>query len=450
MVLDMEMNIGQYQKVLLTPQLDYSLKILKLNNEELTELIDEEMLTNPLLEYKESGQTQGKSKIVDYNNGDERYKGGFDDEIDYINSIPDNLSITPSLVQHLMLQLHTQNNTKETTRICEYLIESIDEHGYLSIDPKETAKMFKVEKSKIEKGIEIIQGFDPPGIGAKDLKDCLKLQLIRKNISNPYLYELIETHLESVAANRLPQVAIAMGIEVAEINQLLETIKTLDPRPGSCFSSETTNYIKPDIIVTRNDDTFEVAINKEQIPAIQINNYYSDLLSKKSRLMNEEYNYINKHLHSATWLIRCIEQRLQTLERVAKAIVEHQMSFFCLGKQHLKPLTLKDIAFELDLHESTISRAVNSKYLLCQWGIFELKYFFSSKVIKKETGEDASSATAKYELIQLIKEEDKKNPLSDTALCEKLKEKSIDISRRTVAKYRAQLNIPAMNLRRKF
>lgn len=451
MILDMEMNINQYQKILMTPQLDYSLKILKLNNEELLEFIDEEMMINPLLEYKENTDIPNKMIVVDYEM-DEEYsrKNNSDNETDYINSIPDTLSLKPSLVQHLMLQLHTIDHSKVMNKICEYLIESIDENGYLQIDIDEVAKALKVTVERVNQGIEIIQGFDPPGIGARNLKECLKIQVARKHIVDPSIIIFIDQYLEWIAENKIPQVAQAMGIDIDEVKKLLDTIKHLDPRPGSGFSLETVRYIKPDIIVTNCNGVFEIAINKELIPALQVNHYYAKLLENKHQLITEEYHYINKHINSASWLIRCIDQRVQTLERVAKAIVEHQTSFFKSGEKYLKPLTLKEIAYDLNLHESTISRAVNGKYLLCQWGTFELKYFFSSKTIKKELGEDGSSATAKYELKKMIEEEDKRHPLSDTALCEGLKEKSIHISRRTVAKYRTQLNIPSMDLRRMF
>lgn len=455
MSLDLQMNIGQYQKILMTPQLDYSLKILRLNNEELMELISEEMLINPLLEYKEPDETISKTVVVDneinerpaynrFNSEDE------DDEVNYINSIPDYRSIKPNLTQYLLLQLHTQKRPDGIIKVCEYLIECINDNGYLNIDTKELAKEFQVKTSIIEKCIGIIQELEPPGIGARNLKECLKLQLFRKKIHIPHLNELIEKYLDLIALNKIPQVALAMGVSIDYINQLLDIIKTLEPRPGSSFNTMSTCYIKPDIIVSKLEDTFQVAVNKEHIPDIQINRYYSGLLSSKCNLVNEEYNYINKHYQSASWLIRCIEQRGYTLERVAKAIVERQIQFFDLGEKHLMPLTLKEIAEELELHESTISRAVNGKYLLCSWGTYELKYFFSSKAIKREIGEDGSSAIAKYEIKQLIEGEDKKNPFSDTAICERLKEKSIHISRRTVAKYRTQLNIPPMDIRKRY
>lgn len=450
MALDMEMNINQYQKVLMTPQLEYSLKILKLNNEELIELIEEEVLTNPLLEYIEVKPPTRQE--ITYFDTTKIYskKSDDEDESDFIDSIPDMLSLKPSLSQHLLLQLHTLKISKEMTRICEYLIENIDKNGYLDVDVQDIAHILNATPIEINKGIDIIHSFDPPGIGAKNLKECLKLQLEINNVRDAYLYKLIDEHIESIASNKIPQIALTMGIEVAHLNKLISEIRKLEPRPGSGFSSDLTRYVKPDIIVVKNDSIFEIIVNKETIPFVQIDSYYSSLLSKKYSLVNEEYNYINKNYHSAAWLIRCIEQRMQTIERVSKAIVESQIDFFNFGKPHLKPLTLKEIAYELELHESTISRAVNGKYLLCQWGVFELKYFFSSKLINKEIGEDASSSAAKFELKRLIEEEDKKNPLSDTAICEGLKEKSIYISRRTVAKYRAQLNIPSMDLRKKF
>jgi RNA polymerase sigma-54 factor len=452
----MNMNLAQEQRLLMTPQLEYSLKILKMNNEELLELIDEEVQANPILEYAENTSKPSrnmKDSIKDTSYYDEYGTANFNeenDEFNYINSIPDASSLKPSLVQHLLLQLHTEKISGIMMELCEFIIESIDSNGYFTMNEKEIKQVIPSTSKEILRAIELVQSFDPPGVGARNLKECLLLQIVRNNMKDRNLIIMVDNYLEDIAANRIPYLSQVLGLEIPRINQLIAMIKGLDPKPGSRFSLEIARYIKPDVVVCKNDDQFEVMINKEQLPNLNVSTYYSGLLTNRKQLNSEEYSYINKNYTSATWLMRCIEQRLNTLERVTSAIVLHQIAFFEFGKKHLMPLTLKEIAYELDIHESTVSRAVNEKYLLCQWGVYELKYFFSSKTIRAANGEDVSSSNAKLVLKEIIDEEDKSNPLSDTTICKILQEKDIFISRRTVAKYRAQLKIPTMDLRKHF
>ncbi|PKM50430.1 MAG: RNA polymerase sigma-54 factor [Firmicutes bacterium HGW-Firmicutes-7] len=456
MELEMNLNLSQDQKLLMTPQLEYSLRILKINNEELIELIEEEIHTNPLLEYCENISAPSEEvkriedKITNYNLYETSYyKSNESDELEYINSIPDLSSIKPNLVQHLMLQLHTAKVTRRMMELCEYIIESIDSNGYLEIDEKGIQNI-SCTSEEVNQAIDLVQSLDPPGIGARNLRECLRLQIVRNNIIDSNLMRMVDNHLEDVGANRIPYLSQELGLGISQINELITIIKSFDPKPGSAFSIDDTRYIKPDVIVCKNNDQFEAKVNKEQLPVLGVNEYYSGLLAKRNKLSLEEYSYINKNYSSANWLIRCIEQRLHTLERVSTAILLEQIDFFKYGRKYLKPLTLKDIAYSLEIHESTVSRAVNEKYLMCQWGVFELKHFFSSKTIRKIGADDTSSSDAKLIMREIIEEEDKTQPLSDTAICERLKEKDIFISRRTVAKYRAQLNIPTRDLRKSY
>lgn len=442
----MNINLTQAQKILLTPQLEYSLNILKLSNEELLELIDEEISLNPLLEYSEDNIKRTEADLF-YDKEFRVKKYEDDEESNYINSIPDKLSLKPNLTSHLMLQLHTIKISKEEQDICEFLIESIDSNGYLKIEEENVSSLLKVNIQSVYNAIKTLKSFDPPGIAAKDLKECLLIQARRKGIQDNVILKLIEEHLEDIAANKIPYLSQIFNLEIEQINNKIKCIKTLNPRPANEFLLDETRYIKPDVIVIKQGDYFDIIVNDEQFSRIKINPYYQELLKDKE-LNNKDYEFINKNYNSGSWLIKCIKQRLQTLERVTRAIIFRQMDFFSFGKEHLKPLNLKEIADELDLHESTISRAVNEKYLLCRWGIFELKYFFSSIRIKGEKGEDISSAYVKEIIKQIIEEEDKKNPLSDAGIVKVLIDKDISISRRTVAKYRSQLNIPSMALRK--
>lgn len=453
----MNLNLSMDQKLLMTPQLEYSLRILKINNEELLELIEEEIHNNPILEYAENTSNLNENikcreNNTSYYNEYEtiNYKSEDNDELNYINSIPDASSLKPSLVQHLMLQLHTVKLTRTMMKLCEFIVESIDSNGYLIIDEKEVKQLFSCKSEEVLQAIQFVQSLEPPGIGARNLKECLMLQIVRNNMIDKNLIHIVDNYLEDVGSNRIPYLAQVLNLDVPQINKLISMLRSLNPKPGSGFSLEETRYIKPDVIVCKNEDNFDIMVNKEQLPGLNVSSYYVGLLSKRKQLSSEEYSYINKNYMNATWLMRCIEQRIHTLERVTTAIVLNQNDFFNYGINYLKPLTLKDIAYNLGIHESTVSRAVNEKYLMCQWGVFDLKYFFSSKTIRKASGENVSSSKAKLVLSEIIDAEDKANPLSDTSICEALKERDIVISRRTVAKYRAQLNIPTMDLRKEY
>jgi RNA polymerase sigma-54 factor len=449
--MNMEMNMEMTQKIIMTPQLEYSLKILKLSYEELVDFLQEEMLSNPILEYKEPKEIKLKIKDDDSDGDRLSYNRDFkeDDDI-HTNGIPDMSSYKTDLVSHLKLQLHLLNLPKVMTEIGEFLIESLDDKGYLNIDVKDVASMLQVEVGLVDLVRQKIQKFDPPGICARDLKECLKLQLDDEKPVKKELRALIDHHLEAIGDNALPKISKSMGIPISEVHSLIEEIRKLNPKPASGFQTDVTHYIRPDVIITKEDENYIIDICKDKIPIIKVNPYYLDLLKEGNEKLGDAYPYIQNKINSANWLIHCIDQRMETLEKVAKTIFYHQLAFFDKGRAYLIPMNQREVADALNLHESTISRTVNGKYLLCQWGLFELKYFFSSKGIKQDVGEDASSAMAKFAIQRIVESENKYNPYSDSKICNLLEVEEIRISRRTVAKYREQLEIPSGKIRKQY
>ncbi len=451
MNMNMDMNMDMTQKIIMTPQLEYSLKILKLSYEELIDFLQEEMLSNPILEYKEPKEIKLKMKNEDSEGDRLSYNRDIKEEDEgYTNGIPDMNSYKTDLVSHLKLQLHILDLPEKMIEIGEFLIESLDEKGYLKIDIKDVAKILCVEEDLVDQVRQKLQKFDPPGIGARDLKECLKIQLEDQKDIKKELIELIDHHLEAIGDNALPRISKAMGIPISEVQALIEEIRKLNPKPGSDFQRDLTHYIRPDVIITKQDENYSIDICKDKIPKIKVNPYYLNLLKDGGKELGEAYPYIQNKINSANWLIHCIDQRMETLEKVTKIIFYHQTAFFEKGRAYLKPMNQREVADALNLHESTISRTVNGKYLLCQWGIFELKYFFSSKGIKQEVGEDASSAMAKFAIQRIVEGEDKNSPYSDSKICTHLQNEEIRISRRTVAKYREQLNIPSGKIRKHY
>ncbi|MDF1616702.1 RNA polymerase factor sigma-54 [Petrocella sp. FN5] len=449
--MNMEMNMEMNQKIIMTPQLEYSLKILKLSYEELVDFLHEEMLSNPILEYKEPKETKLKINKEERELNLQSYSSYSREEDDgYTNGIPDMKSYKTDLVSHLKLQLHILDLPETVMKIGEFLIESLDNKGYLKIDIKDVAKMLHTKEEEVNQVCQIIQQFDPPGICARNLKECLKLQLMnRKNVKKG-LIELIDCHLEAIGDNALPKISKSMAMPINEVQALIEEVRKLNPKPGSYFQTDMIHYIRPDVIISKQDERYSIDICKDKIPKIIVNPYYLDLLKEGDKKLGDAYPYIQNKVNSANWLMRCIDQRMETLEKVTKAIFMHQIDFFDKGRAYLKPMNQREIADALNLHESTISRTVNGKYLLCQWGMFELKYFFSSKGIKQEVGEDASSAMAKFAIQGIVDGEDKHNPYSDSKICTLLQNEGIGISRRTVAKYREQLGIPSGKVRKHY
>ncbi|MDI6601108.1 MAG: RNA polymerase factor sigma-54 [Thermoanaerobacteraceae bacterium] len=338
--------------------------------------------------------------------------------------------------------------TMRTRKVCEYIIDSLDENGYLTVSLNDIALNVNENMYIAERALRIIQEFDPPGVGARDLKECLLLQLKARDILNDDIRNLVEHHLKDIAENKLTLIARKMNIDVLKVQHMIDILKTLNPRPGCNFSGyNDMRYIVPDAIVRKIKGNFEIIINDGDIPRLRINKFYTQILQNNGR-NSEEFKYLNDKLQSAFWLIKNIEQRKNTLYNVIKAIVEYQCDFFDSGINGLKPLTLKQIAKTCGIHESTVSRATNGKYVDTPKGVYELKFFFKNGVTND--GGEVSSESIKNLISGIIAKENPRAPLSDLIITKMLKNEGIDISRRTVAKYRDELGIPSSNRRKRF
>ncbi len=352
-----------------------------------------------------------------------------------------------TLPEHLLSQLHmTRLNEKEMV-IGEYIIWNINEDGYLSCSTDVIAENLDVSVEEVEKVLEVIQQFEPPGIAARNLQECLLIQLKQKEPRNELAIRLIAEHFEDFTNKRYEKIIKKVEITEDQLREVIEEIKRLNPKPGEGYVSLHENVIVPDLIVERDDGEFRVTLNDWNIPHLRINKAYRDLLLDKKKASKETRDYIRQRLESARWLINSINQRRLTILRVMEAIIRRQRDFFEKGREYIKPMILKDIADEIGMDISTVSRVTSGKYVQTEYGVFELKYFFSEG-LRTDDGEDISNKLIKQRVREIIENEDPRNPLNDQKISEILKKEGLNVARRTVAKYREQMMIPVARLRR--
>lgn len=445
MQLGMDVSIQQTQKLALTPQMEQSLSVLQMGTEELNQCIEEEVLSNPMLDYakepekKEVRRSQGEG--IGYYS---RKKTEDTDYQSYLNAIADEKSEDTELAEYLRMQLYTKKISPRRQKIGEYLIECLEESGYLKMDIDELAKGIGLSKEELEREIRFMQTLEPCGVFARDLKECLLLQVQGEKQMQRQARLLIEKYLDEIAQNKIPQISKQTGLTTAEITKTIRYIKEeLEPVPGRGYGCANRNeYIYPDITVKEDEKGYRIILNKEKVHTLELNREYLPMLGQVHS--SEENKYLKEQYQKAKILLRNIGKREETLAAVAEAIVDWQREFFEKGKASLKPMNLLDIAQELDVHESTVSRAVRDKYLECRWGIFELKYFFSNKT------SDGNNCNVLTCIQEIIRSENKQKPLSDAKIAEQLEKKGIRISRRTVAKYREQMQIPNTQMRKEY
>lgn len=445
MQLGMDVSIQQTQKLALTPQMEQSLSVLQMGTEELNQCIEEEVLSNPMLDYakepekKEVRRSQGEG--IGYYS---RKKTEDTDYQSYLNAIADEKSEDTELAEYLRMQLYTKKISPRRQKIGEYLIECLEESGYLKMDIDELAKGIGLSKEELEREIRFMQTLEPCGVFARDLKECLLLQVQGEEQMQRQARLLIEKYLDEIAQNKIPQISKQTGLTTAEITKTIQYIKEeLEPVPGRGYGCANRNeYIYPDITVKEDEKGYRIILNKEKVHTLELNREYLPMLGQVHS--SEENKYLKEQYQKAKILLRNIGKREETLAAVAEAIVDWQKEFFEKGKASLKPMNLLDIAQELDVHESTVSRAVRDKYLECRWGIFELKYFFSNKT------SDGNNCNVLTCIQEIIRSENKQKPLSDAKIAEQLEKKGIRISRRTVTKYREQMQIPNTQMRKEY
>jgi RNA polymerase sigma-54 factor len=459
MRLGYDLTLEQAQKLVMTPELRQAIQLLQYNSLELNEYLEIQMESNPMLEVAnnsiehENIEELGKeAEDIDW----KEFLGKYDDisyterrdknikEVTYENFI----SYSPSLKEYLLSQLNLTNMDEKEKNVGQFIIESVDENGYLAVSLDSIAEELGVSFEYAENVLFQIQTFDPVGVGARDLKECLIIQLIDRKIEDPNVFTIVENYLEDIANNRMMKISKELNIDIKEVQKICDVIRSLEPKPGRGFggSSDNIRYIVPDITLQHVDGEYIVVLNDVTGPRLNINSFYKELVSKTNDPQISQF--LNSKLNSALWVIKSIEQRRTTIYRVVKSILKFQLDFFEKGEKFLKPLTLKEVADDIGVHESTVSRATNGKYMQTPRGVFELKYFFSSGV-SGEKG-DVSAISIKSTLKDLIENENHKKPLSDQQISNLLKEKGISISRRTVAKYREEMNIASSSMRRRF
>lgn len=430
----------QSAKMRLTPQLRKAITILQLSTPELLEIVQQEMNENPVLEYAAANE-----RIID---GDaptrpNRKRDG-DAPHDALHYVASN---ELTLERHLKEQLFFMSKAPQTVRrIVIFMIGNLDSNGYLGPSIGEISDVMKVERELVEQALTILQSFEPAGVGARNLQECLLLQVQSLAESFPLVATLIRHHLKDVADFHIHKLSQRLQASPQEIHAAVDVIKGLNPRPGAAFHTEAIHYIIPEVVIEKSGEGLVVFTHQAALPRLSMNGYYERLV-KEGKDTNEAARFLTGKLQSAMFFLRCLEQRRKTIFRVAQAIAEEQNEFFWKGTAYLKPMTLKHIADKLGMHESTVSRATAGKYAQTPWGIFELKHFFPSG-LPQDCGDAASSERVKARLKEWILSENPAKPYSDLKLAALLNQEGIQISRRTVTKYREELGISS-SLRRK-
>ncbi len=457
MRLDYSLNLEQTQKLIMTPELRQAITILQMPVLELSQYVEEQLLENPLLEIKDEREDEVAEEPVQEQELD--WQEYFQDKTD-LGVIPSKreevneytyenfLAASPTLQEYLVQQLNLMAKTADDKGIGEYLIGNIDDNGYLTIDPEEAAQSVGYKVEHVIRVLELIQTFDPTGVGVRSLQECLLLQLAQIPDAPVLAGVLIKEHLADLAAGKVNKIAAALGTTPKAIQETADFLRTLDPKPGRRFSSnKDVRYVVPDVVVEKVNGEYIVLVNDTSVPRLGINRGYMDVL--KGRVDVEAKKFVEEKLHSAAYLIRSIEQRRITMYKVVNCIINLQREFFEKGIRFLKPMTLRQVAEIVNLHESTISRATANKFMQAPQGVFELKFFFDSGV-ENADGDMTSSESVKKMLKDLVAQEDATNPLSDQKITDYLQARGINISRRTVAKYRDELGIPSTSLRKRY
>ena len=364
-----------------------------------------------------------------------------DEEIDRPEPAP------VTLMDHLFEQLYLAPLSEEESKIGEYILWCIDDAGYLACDVEDIVEDLDKEPETVEKVLSVIQRFDPVGIAARNLQECLLIQLLDTEPGDELAIRMIRECFEDFANKRFEKIARKMSITLEEVKRIMEVVSKLNPKPGERYVSKGENYITPDIIIEKVDGKFTVHLNDWNVPRLRINESYKLLLKNKTKVTKEIRDYIRQRTESARWMINSIYQRRSTILRVMESIIDHQREFFENGKEYLRPMILKDVAEDVELDISTVSRVTSGKYVQTEAGVFELKYFFSERM-ETTDGEDVSNKLIKTRLRNIIEKEDSRKPFNDKKLSELLEKEGFLIARRTVAKYREQMRIPVGRLRR--
>jgi len=429
------MNLKQQllQKMTISQSMQQSLNLLSLSNEELLETIQEESLENPMLELEQPLSFQTYSSFRENNN-------------EFFAQ--DHISQPETLKSFLLKQKDQSFYSEEIKKLVEVLISYLDERAYLRANIEELAFKNKTTIQKVLEALRVLQSFEPYGTGARNLEECLFIQIRQKNIKEPHLKELILNHLELLKEKKYPYLARELGVEITEVKRLVKILKKLQPNPAFNFSSEPTVFVRPDIYIYRQKAGFQVLLNKENLPSLRVSSFYKSYLKQKNSLKCEEKKYLQNKKKVADFLIHSLHQREERIKQISFFIAKHQQDFFLKGFDFLKPLKMIDLAEELKIHSSTVSRTVNNKYAHTPQGTIALRDFFV-KAIRSPFVGSPSIIKITESIKKWIEEEDPKNPLSDETLKVRLEKTfKLNLTRRRVSQYRISLNFPKSRIRK--
>jgi RNA polymerase sigma-54 factor len=482
MAIALRQELRLTQQLVMTPQLQQAIKLLQLSRLELLTTVQQELQENPVLEEgleldeelprdvskeAEAQETPSAEASTDHQESREASEAEKIADLDWQNymdaypqtgmsvardeedrrSLEATLTRRPTLQAHLQWQICLSSFSEEEKCAAGWILGNLDDSGYLRSSVEEIARQSGVTESIVEIALTKVQELDPPGVAARDLRECLLLQLASLGLDDPLVYRLVDEHLASLQKRDFRAIARALGVSIEEVAAAGHVIARLEPRPGRAFGGDEPIYITPDIYVHKLNDELHIVLNEDGLPRLRINNLYREVLARDREVAKDTRDYVQDKVRSAMWLIKSIHQRQRTIYKVMQSIIKNQREFFEHGIAHLRPLNLRDVADDIGMHESTVSRVTTNKYAHTPQGIFELKYFFNSS-INRVDGEAVASASVKDKIRRIIAAEDSHRPLSDQRIAQMLKNGNIDIARRTVTKYRESLKILSSTKRR--
>lgn len=474
MVIQQKLQTRLSQRLILTPSLQQAIKLLPMTTIELTDVLNQEVVENPLLEevsVEEMQQADAQAQVDKadpdpepatekqdtWDDADYEYFFGdyLDDgrpartlrEFKDLPPIENTLSTSSSLADHLTWQLSVRTDDELLREIGVAIIGNLDEDGYLVASIEEIAAMGSWPAAEVERVLALIQEFDPIGVAARDLRECLLLQLRHYDLDAAPSGVIVREHLRLLQNHQIPELARRLGMTIDALRRHVEIILRLDPKPGTRHNPSQSQYVTPDVYVVKVDDQYVATLNEEGLPQLRISSVYRRLLDKNSQNSAETRSYVKEKFRSALWLIKSVDQRQKTIHKVATSIVNFQREFLDHGVERLRPLVLRDVANDIGMHESTVSRVVNNKYMHTPQGVLEMRYFFHSG-IHSSYGESVSSVTIKERIRKIIDAEDARKPLSDSRIMSMLQEEGLILARRTIAKYRDDLKIPTSSKRK--
>ena len=475
MALELRQQLKLTQQLIMTPQLQMAIKLLQLSRLELLDTIRQELEENPALEeLHDAGadeQSNGQddiSAVEQPSNGEVTIDEKIRDDIDWSNYLdeyntPGRIHFeaenrdTPrfesfiarkeTLKDHLLWQFLMTKPAKKEEEIASLIVGNLNKDGYLDITIDEIAQISLTESEKVEQILSHMQAFDPVGVCARNLSECLLIQAKHLGFDDTIVTEIIANHLSELEKKNYKAVCKSLKVSMDEVVSAVNVIKGLEPKPGRQFSEDTPQYINPDIYVYKFENDFVIMLNDDGMPKLRVNSFFKKSISRGKKISGEAEDYIQEKMRSAAWLIKSIHQRQKTIYKVMESILRFQRRFFEKGITHLKPMVLRDVAQDIGMHESTISRVTTNKYAYTPQGIFELKYFFNSS-IKRGQGDTIASASVQEKIRQIILSENPKKPYSDDKISKLLEEENIHIARRTVAKYREMLKVLPSNKRK--